>query len=167
MQTLLAVTSLAVLGAAPAAEAKKKKKKKKKAASLKLNRFGCVNVGGRCQGKDSNCCSGICDGEKPKKGEKDESRCKAHGQSTCESGDNEVFCGAPDDIECTTSEGETGFCNTTTGKAGYCNFSSLCASCKTDKDCEDEGFGDGAACVVCAECEDTDGTACAQERDIL
>lgn len=52
--------------------AKAKRKRKKK---LKRNGFGCVNVGGKCRGKDAACCSGICQGKKPKKGKKDTSRC--------------------------------------------------------------------------------------------
>jgi hypothetical protein len=45
-------------------EAKKKRKKKKK---IKKNQFGCVDVGKFCT-DDGQCCSGICQGKKPKKG---------------------------------------------------------------------------------------------------
>jgi hypothetical protein len=161
LSALLAVTSLGVLAGGPALEAKKKKKKK----ALKRNTFGCVNVGDACQGNSDNCCSGICEGSKPKKGKKDKSRCVAHGQSSCTAGQNETFCGAPSDIECTTSQGEDGFCVTTTGNAGYCNFQSDCFDCKKDRDCE-AVFGAGAACAVCPDCALTGGTQCAQTLNL-
>jgi hypothetical protein len=67
-------TALGVLGGGLAAlltrvgpgdaSARKKQKHKKKP---KLNEFGCVNIGGKCRGKNGLCCSGICQGKKPKK----------------------------------------------------------------------------------------------------
>ena len=62
------------------------KQRKQHRQKLKRNAFGCVNVGGKCRGKDGNCCSGICDGKKPKKGKKDTSRCAGHDASTCLAG---------------------------------------------------------------------------------
>ncbi len=67
-------TALGVLGGGLAAlltrvgpgdaSARKKQKHKKKP---KLNEFGCVNIGGKCRGKNGLCCSGICQGKKRKK----------------------------------------------------------------------------------------------------
>src|SRR5829696_1487983 len=72
--------------------------------------FDCLNVGQACNGKDSKCCSGRCEGQKAKKGKKgkdgrrrrdreDNSKCVAHdeggctaGQDTCASG-LQVACG--------------------------------------------------------------------------
>ena len=48
---------------------------KKKNKKPKNNAFGCLNVGQACNGKNDKCCSGICDGKKPKKGKKDKSKC--------------------------------------------------------------------------------------------
>jgi hypothetical protein len=136
------------------------KKKKKK---LQFNQFGCVNVGGKCRGNSANCCSGICEGKKPKKGKKDTSRCVAHGQSTCFAGQNEPFCGGTGEVACLTSAGETGECTTTTGNAGYCVRSGRCLACKKDEDCQNNpDFGAGAACTVCTGCTETGGTACSQ-----
>jgi hypothetical protein len=148
------------LGGVGQSVAKKKKKKKKKPTSLLFNSFGCVNVGGACRGNSDNCCSGICEGSKPKKGKKDTSRCVAHDQSTCVAGQRQAPCGGVD-VECEASNGLPGFCDTTTGNAGYCSISGDCFACKKDKDCQSE-FGEGAACIVCAGCEDTGGTGCSQ-----
>jgi hypothetical protein len=134
------------------ADAKKQRKKK-----LKRNQFGCVDVGGKCRGNSDNCCSGICEGKKPKKGKKDRSRCVAHNVGTCTSGQNScpeiVACGA--DAECYQTTGKAGFC----AAPGVCD----CAPCKKDKDCEPE-FGPGAACIVCTtDCvgvNGSSGTAC-------
>jgi hypothetical protein len=41
-----------------------KKKRKKRKRTLRRNEFGCVNVGDKCRGKGTNCCSGICQGKK-------------------------------------------------------------------------------------------------------
>src|SRR5687768_235577 len=50
------------------ATAKNKRKKKSQ-----KNAFRCLNVGQKCAGKNGKCCSGICNGKKPKKGKKDRS----------------------------------------------------------------------------------------------
>ena len=64
--------------------------KHKKKTTLVRNQFGCVNVGGTCKGKDANCCSGICQGKKPKKGKKDTRRCVGHHEDACSPDRN--FC---------------------------------------------------------------------------
>jgi hypothetical protein len=78
--------------------AKNKKKRKK----LKRNAFGCVNVGGHCRGRDNVCCSGICEGKKPKQGKKDKSKCRAHNVLNCPAGANSCL----ENVEC----GTNGFC---------------------------------------------------------
>jgi hypothetical protein len=146
---LAALWSLVGITPAPA-------KKKKK---LKFNEFGCVNVGGKCRGKDANCCSNICQGEKPKQGKKDKSRCVAHDEQGCQAGQIEDFCGGAD-VPCTTSAPEPGLCNTTTGNAGYCADFGVCFPCQKDLDCQNQSqFGPGSACVLCAPC--AGGTGCA------
>jgi hypothetical protein len=150
--TLLATAGLGVVaGRPPALDAKKKKKKKK---PLKLNDFGCVNVGGACRGNDANCCSNICEGKKPKKGEKDKSRCVAHDASTCLTGQTRDECGPGEDenVSCETSGGTEGVCLTTTGNAPFCaSNSGDCFPCQKDADCI-QFCGTGAACVPCALC---------------
>ena len=55
-------------------------------------RFDCNAVGDKCNGKDSNCCSGSCEGKGSKKGKhgkrdrKDNSKCVAHDEGGCVSG---------------------------------------------------------------------------------
>ena len=131
----------ALAGAIPfvqPAGAKKKRKNK-----LNRNQFGCVDVGGRCRGKDKNCCSGICQGKKPKKGEKDKSRCVAHHVDGCQTGQDACVGNA---VPC----GTDGICVRTTGGAGFCGASSgsTCTGCAKDTECEPT-HGPGAACVVC------------------
>jgi hypothetical protein len=130
---------------------------KKRKKPLQLNAYGCVNVGGACWGSDANCCSGICQGKKPKKGRKDTTRCIAHNASTCQPGDNGIICGALDKVQCTNVAGDGGVCHTTTGNAGYCPSFLSCAACRRDSDCE-ATFGLGAACLVCGGC--AGGTVC-------
>ncbi len=124
-----------------AAEAKKKK--------AKPNQFGCLNVGQPCRGQSSQCCSGICEGKKPKKGKKDKSRCLAHDASTCQAGVHPAICGSTNQ-SCLTSFGNGGSCATTTGNAGYCFNSDPLDDppCTRDPDCEAVA-GPGAACIVC------------------
>jgi hypothetical protein len=160
VSALFSAVGLGVFSVRPAdLEAKKKKKK-----PLQFNSFGCVDVGGKCRGNDANCCSNICEGKKPKKGEKDKSRCVAHGQSTCVAGQREDFCGG-DDVGCLTDQGLEGRCDTTTGNAGYCTVDGECSPCKKDKDCQNIAelgpeIGASAACILCAGCPETGGTAC-------
>jgi hypothetical protein len=158
-------TLVAVLGGVgpllglPGEAAGKKGQKKSKRKPLRRNEFGCVNVGGRCQGNDANCCSGICTGKKPKKGEKDKSTCVAHDQSSCLPGQTSAGCSSLSEplssVPCTTSTGRTGQCNTTTGNAGYCVFGGLCIPCTKDADCI-SFCGPQAACTQCFR-------ACAQQ----
>jgi hypothetical protein len=138
------------------ADAKKGKKK------LKLNEFGCVNVGGKCRGKDSVCCSGICQGKKPKNGKKDKSRCVAHDTGGCEAGVRDGGCGGTN-VSCLTSTGSTGVCETTTGNAGYCADGFVCHACRTDAECRTLCGTEAAACVQCPDCSGpgTVATGCA------
>jgi hypothetical protein len=136
-------------------------KKGKGKERLKRNQFGCVDVGGKCRGNDANCCSGICEGKKPKKGKKDKSRCVAHDAGSCVAGQRPEFCGASvgGNLSCTTSIGTPGICHTTTGNAGYCGGKILCTACQRDADCQ-ESCGLLAACLQCDFCGETGGTAC-------
>jgi hypothetical protein len=137
-----------------------------KRKKLQRNQFGCVNVGGKCRGKASNCCSGICQGKKPKRGERDKSRCVGHDAATCLPG--QTACdGTGGFVPCTTSAGEAGDCYTTTGNAAYCSTSTACVSCRTDVDCR-PFCGPQAACTPCAVgCEQTGGTACSGIGDCV
>ena len=154
MRNIAVASGLAAIHAPYAARAKNKKK-------LKRNQYGCVNVGGACRGKDKNCCSGRCQGKKPKNGEKDKSRCVAHDTGSIES--DERGCrvqDAPSNTLCTTSAGEeSGECQWTTGDAGFCGYGYACipGSCRKDADCT-AACGAGAACVVVQGngCEGTD-----------
>jgi hypothetical protein len=151
------------LGTLPAGETAKAKNRRQQ---LKRNQFGCVNVGGKCRGKASNCCSGICQGKKPKRGERDKSRCVGHDAATCLPG--QTACdGTGGFVPCTTSAGEAGDCYTTTGNAAYCSTSTACVSCRTDVDCR-PFCGPQAACTPCAVgCEQTGGTACSGIGDCV
>jgi hypothetical protein len=139
--------------------------KKGKTKKPNKNAFGCVDVGKACAGKDSNCCSGVCQGKKPKKGKKDKSKCQAHNAGTC----TQNTCAVGVNVPCNPANPDC-FCVSTTGDANFCgNFTipptSLCRVCRKDTDCEAE-FGQGAACIVlggvCSPfCPTTSGTACA------
>jgi hypothetical protein len=109
---------------------------RKRKNKLKKNQFGCVDVGGKCYGKDAKCCSGICDGNGKR------SKCAAHNEGSCTRDDNSCL----ESVSC----GVGGECYRTTGKAGFCGNSGTCDCdpCKKDKDCEAE-HGEGAACIVC------------------
>jgi hypothetical protein len=142
------VLGLTAAGPAPNTDAKRRRKKKrrKKQPPLQFNAFGCLDVGQKCRGRDELCCSGICDGKKPQKGEPDKTRCLAHNTGGC----------APQQDLCTTDPntrcGASGICARTTGNAGFCLLSPPdglnCSACKNDADCV-VGFGPGAACTVC------------------
>jgi hypothetical protein len=140
-----------------AADAKKRKRrnKGKRKPGLQRNGFGCVDIGKPCRGNNANCCSGICDGEKPKKGKKDTSRCVAHNVGECQA-DQDVCRGIG------AACGDGGACFRTTGNASFCGDGGQCVACQKDADCEAMGFLAGAACVDCAEdCQDiSGGTAC-------
>ena len=135
---------------------------KKSGRSPKANAFGCLNVGQRCRGNDTLCCSGICEGMQPKHGKKDKSRCAAHDTGGCLAAQGEAFrTDSGETAACTTATGQTGVCGKTTGNAGFCAATIACADCRKDADCRDT-FGSRAACVVCAECN---GTACVGQGD--
>ena len=153
LQSLVAT----VLGLAPGPPPSAVHARKRK-SQLRFNQFGCVNVGGKCRGKDKVCCSGICEGKKPKKGEKDKSRCVAHNTGGCRAGQQGAFCGGAN-VDCTTSTGSPGVCDTTTGNSGYCAFTTTCSPCSKDADCRPV-CGRGAACVKCATCIADGGTRC-------
>jgi hypothetical protein len=135
-------------------DAKKKQRKRKR--KPELNAYGCVDVGKPCRGNDGLCCSGVCDGTKPRNGKKDRSRCVAHDTGGCLAGLQEPFCGGTD-VPCLIS-GNTGFCNTTTGNAGFCTSDTECFACTKDADCI-PFCGPHAACIVCGN-ECAIGTAC-------
>lgn len=130
-------------------------KRKKK---LKRNVYDRVDGDGKCRGKSANCCSGICDGDKPKKGKKDKSRCVAHDAEGCQAGGDP--CNNVNEIR-TTSLGNPVLCNTTTGMAGYCGYDGGCLACGRDADCR-EIFGPHAACVLCSDC--AQGTSCSAPK---
>jgi hypothetical protein len=147
-RTLAGTLGLGALALPGLAEAKKHKKRKKK--KIKLNDFGCVNVGGFCK-NSGQCCSGICSGKKGKK------KCKAHNASTCTAADD--FCLAGVATPCTLEGGGVGQCVRTTGEASYCEADGGCVDCTKDADCV-PFCGAGAACIVCPiECG-PNGTAC-------
>jgi hypothetical protein len=139
-----------------AAAAKKKRKHKKRKPRATPNEFGCLEVGDPCQSADQ-CCSGACVETNGNR------KCQAHDVGSCSALAEPEACGGTD-VFCVTSSGQDGTCGTTTGKAGYCIAGGECSACKTDADCqaaENGLFGPHAACVRCADCNETGGTACA------
>jgi hypothetical protein len=128
---------------------------KGKKSKLKRNQYGCVNVGGACRGKDSVCCSGICEGKKPKKGEKDKSTCVAHHTSTCTAAHR--ACTGNPQPSCNPDHPQA-ICYRTTGQAGFCGLDVIpgCIPCRKDADCHQQ-LSEGAACVVCSACPDGKG----------
>jgi hypothetical protein len=143
-------------------EAKKKGKKKPK-----KNAFNCLAVGQKCAGRDGKCCSGICQGKRPKKGKQDKSKCVTHNAGICIA--EADSCTAGVEVPCNPTNPSC-FCTLTTGNAGFCAAFSggpagHCRVCRKDTDCEPE-FGEGAACLllagVCTSlCLATGRTACA------
>ena len=139
--------------------------------------FGCSNVGVRCNGRDSKCCSGRCVGQPAQKGRKrrngkrrrnkpDRSQCEAHDEGGCIS--SQDTCANRGVIAC-GSRGR-GACFQTTGNAPFCGRSTtgsapdfVCVQCSRDQDCVNAGYGAGAACVVCpwrCELRNDNATAC-------
>lgn len=150
LRSLAAVSGFAAMRV-PDAIAAHGKGKSRRRARLKRNQFGCVSVGGACRGRDAVCCSGICDGKKPKKGEKDRSRCVAHHSGICTPADRAcVDDAAP--TPCNAAR-PSAFCFRTTGRAGFCGDDVIpgCIPCQKDADCHGQ-LSQGAACVVCAGC---------------
>jgi hypothetical protein len=137
------------------------RKRKKRQQPLQRNEFGCVDVGKACRGNDDNCCSGRCDGKKPKKGKKDTSRCAAHDGSTCLAGQTVEECGGAANVACTTTLENAGQCVTTTGNAPYCFAGGgVCFRCTKDTECI-PFCGAAAACVRCdGGCPETGGALC-------
>jgi hypothetical protein len=148
--------SVAALHGADAAGARQRKRNKRKKKPLPFNEFGCLNVGARCRGKDELCCSGICQGKKPKKGKRDKRRCVAHDTGGCTEADR--VCPS---VLCTTSIGRVGGCMTTTGNAPYCADIITGVPCNKDIDCQ-VYCGPLAACYVC---NDGEGGRCAGPGD--
>jgi hypothetical protein len=163
---LASVTGFLVV---PRIDAKKKRKRKKRHKKTKSqpppppNAYGCLDVGKACNGDSSLCCSGICEGTKPKKGKPDKSRCMAHDAAICQADSDLCSTGAPhayngSNLICS--------CLLTTGNGGFCGDGSrlVCLDCRLDADCQEE-HGAGAACVVLGGicdslCPETGGTAC-------
>jgi hypothetical protein len=158
---MAAGVALRAAGPCPLDAAAKRKERKPQ----QRNEFGCVPVGRACQGKDEVCCSGICNGKKPRKGKKDTSRCVAHDSADCTASQRSGICGGTD-VPCTTSQGGVGLCQTTTGNAAYCALASVTvcpafSSCRTDADCQAFMLNPNAACVRCDLCSAINGpTAC-------
>lgn len=149
---------LTFAGGRPGDTSAKDKKRKKK--PLKRNEYGCVPIGKPCRGNDAVCCSGICEGRKPKKGERDRTQCEAHDTGGCQQGQQSGFCrDGSMGLPCTSSAGNMGTCETTTGNAGFCVHTGGCADCRTDSDCHATTGNPLAACIRCASgC--LQGTAC-------
>lgn len=135
------------------AEAKQSSRKNRKTRKkpLVFNAFGCIDVGQRCRGSGANCCSGICNGRKPKKGERDKSRCVAHDTGECTATDRKCASGP-----CTTTVGRAGGCTTTTGNAPYCADLISGFPCSRDADCQPY-CGPLAACIVCVTAASPEG----------
>ena len=153
-RAMLQLAALGLGAALPTGWARAKKNKHK--SKLKRNDFGCVDVGKPCRGKSANCCSGVCEGKKPKKGKKDKSRCVDHDAGSCQP--EQDACVAP-----TAPCAEGAECFRTTGKGSFCGLAGdgACAACQKDADCEARGFGPGAACVICPPpCPTSPFTAC-------
>lgn len=152
------------------------------AAEVGKEDFGCLNVGAKCNGNKTRCCSGRCQGQPAQKGRRrkngkrsrnrpDRSHCVAHNQNICTSGQDtcingtQVVCGRNGAGACFQTTGNAGFCGRITGPTPP-NFQ--CMVCTKDQDCVNRGFGGGAACVVCfSDCRFANGnaTACVGPAD--
>ena len=140
--------------------------------------FDCLNVGQACNGKDSKCCSGRCEGRKGQKGRRgkdgrrrrdrdNNSKCVAHDEDICTTGQDTCASGLA--VACGFRS--RGACFQTTGNAGFCGRieggippSFRCEVCTRDDDCIALGYGADSACVVCeTECRfrNENATACA------
>lgn len=147
-RTLLAgfTGALAALAArlVPGGVGARNKRRPKKLPNL--GPFGCQKVGGRCNGRNGLCCSGLCVGKTPKAGEKDKSQCVARNTSA-ECGPDHDHCDAT--VSCTTSAGNPGECGFTTGRGGYCfDVDRPDLPCRRDPECQ-QTLGQSAACVWC------------------
>lgn len=147
-------------------DAGKKRRRRRRKSKLRFNEFGCITVGGRCRGNDAHCCSGRCEGKKPKKGKKDRSRCVDHDARFCLPETD--ACVFPQGMPC-DPENAYCACALTTGNAGFCGdftggLNRYCWNCSRDTDCE-KNFGVGAACILLTglcegSCAETGDTAC-------
>jgi hypothetical protein len=124
--------------------AKSKKSRNRKKNRPKPNAYGCLNVGQKCNGKNSKCCSGICQGKKPKRGKKDKRRCVAHDTGGCVVSERQCGAKVP---TCTTSVNRVGGCLTTTGNGPYCADFITGHLCSKDADCR-AVCGPLAACFI-------------------
>lgn len=136
---------------AVAARKRKRRKRRNTRPQVRLNAFGCVDVGGFCQ-SDAQCCSNRCR----------EQTCRAHDDGGCAAGFQDGSCSdTGTNVGCTTSGGNPeGRCNTTTGNGAFCTASGGCYPCTKDIECE-AVQGPGAACIRCTKCVETGGTSCA------
>jgi hypothetical protein len=149
---LLVLGPLALDGHEAGARKKHHKHKPHHPKKPSLNAFGCADVGQACGGNDNVCCSGICEGKKPKKGKRDTSLCVAHHTGDCTPA--ATYCTASTVSSKCGFAGADARCQTTTGNASFCanveNFIGSgppCRSCDKDADCE-AITGPGSACVV-------------------
>jgi hypothetical protein len=145
------------------ADAKKNRHPKAKTPKPVFNEFGCLDVGQPCRGNHALCCSGVCQGKKPKHGNPDKRICAAHHARSCSP--RRDYCDlaqAPVNNLCNLPA-DTAFCVVTTGKAAFCasllgfDAEIHCQDCAKDADCEALGFPPGSACVAlsgrCTACE--------------
>lgn len=118
------------------------------------NAYGCLSVGQPCKGKDALCCSGLCQGKKPKKGKKDKRKCAARNSGGCVSAQDS--CAVDKNVPCLSN----GVCTRTTGEGNSCARLGVgeCMACAKDADCL--LWGPGAACIVCPASCGTTTTAC-------
>ena len=107
------------------------------------NAYGCLNVGQPCRGNDALCCSGVCQGKKPKKGKKDKHKCAAHNTGGCIAAQDS--CAMNQNVPYLSN----GVCTRTTGEATFCAkfWAGMCTKCAMDADCL--LLGPDAACIVC------------------
>jgi hypothetical protein len=136
--------------------AQAKKTRNPSSRKPKPNAFGCLNVDDACK-RAGQCCSGRCEGKKGRR------KCRAHDAGSCRAGAHPGECSGAD-VVCVTSLGKPGVCATTTGNVGYCLAFLVCTPCTTDAECQTTNgdvLGPRAACIRCAECAASDGTACA------
>ena len=143
-------------------------------------RFDCLAVGDSCNGNDSRCCSGRCEGQKGKKAKKgkdgrrrrgrdDKSKCVAHDEDICTAG-QDTCSDISNGVAVPCGFRSRGACFQTTGKAGFCGRIEggspprfRCENCTRDTDCQALGYGGDSACVVCeTDCQfrTTNATAC-------
>lgn len=154
---------------------KKRNHKKTPVPQPVVNQFGCLDVGQPCLGDNSQCCSGVCEGEPPKKGKADTRTCAAHNAGDCTASRNRCTALDPGLAVCNPTS-QFAACLVTTGSAPFCgtlfNFDATvnCQTCGKDADCLALGFPPGSACVqlggqFCNGCESTQNRACFPPAD--